>query len=314
MNHKTQILYWNNCWFTNVGEAFIDIGAMKLIQNIFPSANIGCCSNMTHYYVNDCQRGNPDELAEKKLWRTFRPQDYFQADYIILAGMFVSLQLFDDTYTGFQTKRTVDELVRNGAKLIFLGLGAEQYSKEETYEFQKWMEEVNPALIVTRDLETYDNLKDVCPCIRGIDCAFWIDEVFNPKGFLKNDYDIVSFNRSKEPAVFSEKWERSIIRPFHFPYELNSKDIREGILISDTPYDYLTAYANANMVYTDLVHATIISLMYGTPVRYYYVDKRSNTFYSFNEVQDDNGILTVSHEALVTKRQEIEDTIRNYLK
>lgn len=94
MSGKKTILYLNNCWFTNVGEAFIDIGAMRLIQNIFPDKSIGCCSAMSNYYVNNLQNGNFDELARKKCLPTFCAQDYFYADYIILAGMFVSLHLF----------------------------------------------------------------------------------------------------------------------------------------------------------------------------------------------------------------------------
>lgn len=30
-----KIIYDNNCWFTNVGEAFIDIGALQLIKTSF---------------------------------------------------------------------------------------------------------------------------------------------------------------------------------------------------------------------------------------------------------------------------------------
>ncbi len=40
-------------------------------------------------------------------------------------------------------------------------------------------------------------------------------------------------------------------------------------MIFDTPYDYLTVYANARMVYTDLVHTTIVYLMYETQVKYW---------------------------------------------
>ena len=30
-----KIVYFNNCWFTNVGEAFIDLGGMELTKRIF---------------------------------------------------------------------------------------------------------------------------------------------------------------------------------------------------------------------------------------------------------------------------------------
>lgn len=30
----SNVLYYDNCWMTNIGEAFIDIGARKLLENI----------------------------------------------------------------------------------------------------------------------------------------------------------------------------------------------------------------------------------------------------------------------------------------
>lgn len=45
------ILYYNNCWFTNVGEAFIDIGAMELIRRIFKNDTIINISNMSGLYL-----------------------------------------------------------------------------------------------------------------------------------------------------------------------------------------------------------------------------------------------------------------------
>ena len=85
-------------------------------------------------------------------------------------------------------------------------------------------------------------------------------------------------------------------------------------MVSDTPYDYLTLYANARMVYTDLVHATIVSLMYGTPVRYYYVDERSQAFYSLKGLKETNHILTIDQEVLAARRKEIEKQMREVLK
>ena len=46
-----KILYLNNCWFTNVGEAFIDVGGMELARKIFPDSSIACFSAMSNYYV-----------------------------------------------------------------------------------------------------------------------------------------------------------------------------------------------------------------------------------------------------------------------
>ena len=300
-----KIIYDSSCWFTNVGEAFIDIGALQLIKNVFPQASIGCGGNMTHFYVNNSIKGSGQELKQKGFLPRFLPQEYYAADCLILAGMFISKTMFSNG----NTVRYVEKFVQDGSRLVFLGLGGETYDKEEADLFRAWMEKVKPALIMTRDTQTYEMLKNVCPCVNGIDCAFWVNEAFDPRGFVKHDYDIVSFNRTKEPEIFSQKWERDIVRPWHFPFSFRAEHIQEGVLVSDTPYDYLTAYANSRMVYTDLVHATIISLTYGVPVKYYFVDKRSGAFYSLHELENRDGILTIPSAKLEAKKRDLEAKI-----
>ena len=44
------IIYYGNCCATNVGEAFIDIGAMFLLKEAMPDANIIYISPMSKYY------------------------------------------------------------------------------------------------------------------------------------------------------------------------------------------------------------------------------------------------------------------------
>lgn len=41
-----RILYYINCWFTNVGESFVDIGCMQLIHKILGNAQLVNVSNM----------------------------------------------------------------------------------------------------------------------------------------------------------------------------------------------------------------------------------------------------------------------------
>ena len=94
-----KIIYDNNCWFTNVGETFIDIGALQLIKNVFPQASIGCGGNMTHFYVNNSIKGSGQELKQKGFLPRFLPQEYCAADCLILAGMFISKTMFSNGNT-----------------------------------------------------------------------------------------------------------------------------------------------------------------------------------------------------------------------
>lgn len=304
-----KVLYYNNCWFTNVGEAFIDIGAMQLIKNIFDNVQIACVSDMTHYYVHYSKNREKNFLGKNKYdiskHRINAVYENFNADYIILAGMFAS-----ETYLHSPGRIMVDFLVEHGAKLIFLGFGGEKYDERECSSISSYLKSIKPALVVTRDNTTYETYKDCCKCIRGIDCAFWIREVFNPMGFGKRDYSVIAFNRLTDKPKIELDQSEKIVRPWHMQFQYSDKVMEDDILISDTPYDYLTVYANARKVYTDLVHATIISLMYETPVKYWYFDKRSTAFDVFPELKkDSDGFMLLAHTDLCNTQRRIEKEI-----
>lgn len=313
-----RILYFNNCWFTNVGEAFIDIGGMELTRRMFPNAQIACISAMSDYYINrvkvtwqewvrDVKRDfrNIKKQQESPMLSVGLMDNLLDADYVILPGMMATCE-----FLNAKERLMVDNLRSRGCKIIFLGMGGFDYEGEEVYEFSHYLEELKPELVVTRDIPTYKNYMDVANCISGIDCAFWVKDVFNPTGFHNQLYDVVTFNRIGEPPIFTT-WENPIIRPFHMQFAYTQDQYKQNILISDTPYDYLTVYANANKVYTDLVHATIVSLMYGIPVKCWPTDKRSYAFKALDGLEiDGDGFMTIREEALITQKSKILEKIK----
>lgn len=312
-----RILYYNNCWFTNVGEAFIDIGAMRIIENISRMCegfdiSLGAISEMTHFYINNARNTSLREKINSFIKpnnfikNAFMPTDYLCADYIVLAGMFATKEAVHSVMADM-----LRQLRKRGCKVIFLGLGGLKYDEEEKKVFADFIQEVQPSLIITRDKKTYDMYRDYAECIQGIDCAFWVKEAYNPKGFLGEKYNISAFNYTQEP-IYIERLS-NVIRPFHFPYVFSTESEiirKENIMLSDSPYDYLTLYANADKVYTDLVHATLISLMYGVPVKYHNFDSRRDAFESIETIKtDEEGFLFISQEEIENKKREIEKEI-----
>lgn len=305
-----KILYFNNCWFTNVGEAFIDIGGMELTKKIFgEESKIGCLSAMTDYYVNNAPSCNSRRLFGNKIESepiSFRMSDYLTADYVVIPGMVATID-----YLGAPSRKMVDRLAEKGCRPVFLGLGGEQYDNSEIEALKRYFDALKPALIFTRDDDAYEYYKDVAPCVKGVDCAFYSVDVFDPRGFCDKDYDVVTFNRISEPECF--KSYKNVVRPWHMQYQYRKEYGNETIMISDTPYDYLTLYANANHVYTDLVHATIVSLMYGTPVKYWENGKRFKAFYALENLSTDGEFLHVPEESLRKQKirviQEAKDII-----
>lgn len=306
------VLYYDNCWFTNIGESFIDIGAMEIVKEIFQNCKIANISNMSSYYVTEPKRkfGMPTLNMDK--WR-FCLADIlklYHFDCIILAGMFVSKQHL----TG-KVSMMLRAAALENKKIIFLGLGEEPDISEETIEaFKKYLSDIKPALIMTRDQKTYLHLKDCARCIPGIDAAFWVKNVYDPRGFAKQKYDIVAYNRTKEPKKFEKQWEFPIIRPYHFQLSyLGGAELRENTFISDIPYDYITLYANANNVYTDLVHATIISLQFGKKVEYTYTDSRANAFLDLKCISKQDRKISLDEDQLEEIKVNIIHKIKNEL-
>ena len=306
-SYEMKVLYFNNCWFTNVGEAFIDIGGMKLTKIIFgENSRIGCLSAMTNYYMKNAPKRKRFSFNPPSPHLEFVTSDYLNADYIILPGMVGTIE-----FLNAPSRAMVDTLVEKGCKLVFLGLGGEWYTDEETDALKRYFDKVKPTLIISRDNDVYEQYKNVAPCVKGIDCAFWSVDVFDPRGFRDADYDVVTFNRIKEPKLFKDL--KNIVRPKHMQYSFRKEDADKTTLISDTPYDYLTIYANAKHVYTDLVHATIISMMYGTPVKYWENGKRFKAFYALDAIEKQDDFLYAPEESLNRQKTRIVEESKEVL-
>lgn len=301
--NSLNILYYNNCWFTNVGEAFIDIGSMELIQNIFEKSKLINLSNMSKWYIHQKCIEEKVQFEENSC---FSMCDYYLGDYAVFSGMFASEEFLDST-----TCIMIKELSRKGVKIIFLGLGQCTYSEVETKRFREFISQINIKLIVSRDEVVYQNFKDVVPCINGIDCAFWVRNVYDPRCEVTKKYDVVTYNRSTEPQNL--KTENEVIRAYHLQYFFKINKFVPNMLISDTPYDYLTLYANAENVYTDLVHATIISLQYGKHVKFDRVDKRAYAIDALNRIGlnvDEKGRYYIDEKVLELEKKRIIEKIK----
>lgn len=308
-----KVIYFNNCWFTNVGEAFIDVGGIELIRQILgEDIQLACISAMTDYYCRNAPRRNTSRFfkssANLDLSSTFKLSNHLNADYVILPGMVGTQE-----YLAAPSRKMVDTLVEKGCRPIFLGLGCDKYDEKEADALRRYFEDIKPALITSRDNETFEIFKDVAPCVKGIDCALWSVDKFDPRGFVDKSYEVITFNRTIEPQELHSH-QSNVVRPWHMQYSYRYEDYHDSGLISDTPMDYLTLYANAKRVYTDLVHATIVSLMYGTPVKYWRTDKRCQAFYALDDLQDNGGWLSTSEDILQKQKARIVEQAKLVMK
>lgn len=298
-----RVLYYNNCWFTNVGEAFIDIGCMQLIRHIFDGAQLVNVSDMNKWYMEDVwRRENMQNLSQNNCgW--FHMLNYYSGDYFVLAGMFGA-----DEFIKSPSSEEIAKLAEKGVNIIFLGLGQATYSKNETDNFKRYLDRIKPMLIMTRDNDAYENFKNCCPVVKGIDCAFWVNEVYNPRNANSKTYNVITYNRSQEPEEL--KGIPNAVYAWHMNWQIKAQNFKNNFFISDTPYDYLTLYANADRVYTDLVHATIISLQYERRVKFNRVDNRGLAIDALEGLQiDKNGFYFIENKDLEIQKRDIENNL-----
>ena len=92
-------------------------------------------------------------------------------------------------------------------------------------------------------------------------------------------------------------------------------NMRDNQLVSDTPYDYLTIYANADRVYTDLVHASCVALQYGKLVKFSPVDKREAVINALKKLQQvENGFLYLDETDLEEQKEGLVTRISDLLR
>lgn len=297
----------NNCWFTNIGEAFIDIGLKKLMTNVTNNEKkfkLGCVSPMSTMY-----------LPKEARVRAHFNGNLFKPDLLLFGGMYATSQMFNlnDLLAEFRFAKSVKE---NGGQIAFVGLGGINYDSKEREDVLKGLEVLQPLFITTRDKLTYDLYSDYFECKKGLDCAFWVNEEFNPTGMRCEKYVVSTFNRSDEPTEVGQI--KGAVHPWHMQYSLNTRFTKylakSNLFVSDSPFEYLTLYANASKVYTDLVHAVVPSLIYQTPVKYWKVDMRRNAFEHLEYVKTDfDGFMYLDNEKLTTEKKEIENYIKKKL-
>ena len=312
-------------WFTNVGESFINLGATELAKRIWPESNVITCGDMTEYFMLH-ERGVKASFWHKLL-RNYRERekrldqdgmifhfsDAYKPDIIIQCGMLVGDFYLEDYHVDH-----IHDLVKNGARIAYLGVGKADYSDKATVD--KWVEfvnELNPLIVTTRDTTTFNELngKLDCPLVNAIDTAFWLKDAVTIPEFSTTGYDLVTYNRSAEPDYIKEEvWPRKIIRPWHLQFDWEGRHAKKCTFISDSILDYMTLYRNAHEVHTDLVHATIISLQYGVPVKNQPTDGRIKVLENLEGLsKDENGFLHLDIEKLESQKKRVIAGIREKL-
>ncbi|MFR7464372.1 MAG: polysaccharide pyruvyl transferase family protein [Phocaeicola vulgatus] len=280
--------------FNNIGNGFIDLGAEAALMKALPlnaelfkvSSNANFAATMGQMFM---LKENPIinwlwvhtmQRAAKKLhdrsYKTVKTQNIFsmasmvKCDYFIIPGCVLTVPFF--TIYGDLIKRKAEQ----GSKIIFLGASGNFYTEYEVKFVSEYLRKLRPYAIMTRDsslpISTIANFTK--NSYNGIDNVFFVNLLNLPQ--IDTDltpYVVLNIEEPKHYRIKEELKnifkEKNIVYSYHkpFPYTKVSKLVKNGVIVSDNPMDYLLLYRNASEVYSDRVHACIPTLAFGNKAR-----------------------------------------------
>jgi len=279
------ILYYCSGWPINIGNAFLDLGALAILRAALPDANIVLASEMPRWiFFNSLKeqkrskgffKSKSNDLASKHdvMERALDIGAVMKCDLAVFSGMAMCEEFL--TING----PPVLALAERGIPSLLLGTGADHYNKKEEELFGKFLAQLKPMAFISRDEPSFEMFARFVPnSVRGIDCGWFLSSAYTPPPLTLSPYVVSTFDSKPEPDLDAKG--RLIVRshhecwgpsPTHYLRDKNT-------LISDVPYDYLNLYAFAEEVHSDRVHACVAGLSYGRPVRLYSNSPRSALF------------------------------------
>ncbi len=262
-------------WSTNIGNAFIDLGSMAIMQKATINANIHLASTLPNWVFSIFRSRN----------NLFNLQNYAQIDYIVISGAVLSEQWFK------LQGDTLSKLNKKGVKLIINGGGMVEGadSEDEIEKTRKCIKEINPYIFVSRDKKTFESFEDLCDLsYDGIDCGFFVNEAYTPLKMDMPEFVTLNFDKSPAENIPNIDKDKLLIRMHHSFWHnfsiynyirmLKNYYYIKNTLISDIPSDYLNLYANTSVTYSDRVHACVATISYGKPARLFSNSKRAILF------------------------------------
>lgn len=266
------ILYYGGLWPTNIGNAFIDLGALYLLAATAPGTPIFQASRFSRFYAQERAQGRGRCLRNS--WRPFDVAEHAEVDWVVVAGNVTHSDLIR------VEGPTIAALVARGARLVILGGGCSVYDEGEARAFGEFMCRLGAYAFVSRDRYSFERLSGAAAhAFPGIDCAFFLPDAVQPAALRIGRYVACAFDDQRRETEL-ELSGQTVVRARHYSYGIRERFIRklDGTLVSDLPHDYLSLYAGAEVVYSDRVHACVAALAYGGKARLFSSTPRARLF------------------------------------
>lgn len=307
-NVKTiRVLYYGAGWPTNIGNAFIDLGAIAILRTAIPNAQIAFASEMPRWFF-----GMSAKLARNSWPTDFYPKidkaidiaSFTQCDLVVFAGMAMCEEFI------LVNGAPIRALAERGVPVLLLATGGAEYTEKEKALYKNFLRQIKPIGFISRDDRSYEAYSDcVEESYKGIDCGFFLMDAYKPFHLSLPPYIVLAFDSMPEPYIDPEN--RQIIRAHHdcwnpLPHHL----ISDKTLISDIPYDYLALYANAEEVHSDRVHACVAALAYGRKAKFYHPTPRGSLFHAVGAERIKDQLVQLDFQLLTEKKRALISFVR----
>lgn len=176
-------------WGQNIGNAFFNVGGGWLLRQMFPNDQVSEIQDQPAYRTfNKKANGNPKNDVNLL--------EYLDSDYIVLQGPLMTESM--EAVWG----KAFEKFKERGVKVILLGAAGFKFTKEEEEATKRFFDKYPPAIISTRDSDSYERIKDLCEfTYDGLDSAFFIKDAYTPLSWKLPPYYTFCFDRWPEPNV-----------------------------------------------------------------------------------------------------------------
>jgi hypothetical protein len=317
---KFTILYYCSGWPINIGNAFLDLGALAILRAALPDANIVLASEMPRWIFFNSWR---DEKPRKGFFKSMGKGPKSKAEAMENAldigavmkcdlAVFSGMAMCDEFMT--INGPPVLALAERGIPSLLLGAGADHYNKKEEELFGKFLTQLKPMAFISRDEPSFEMFARFVPnSVRGIDCGWFLSNAYTPPPLTLPPYIVSTFDAKPEPDIDAKG--RLVVRSHHECWGPSpSRYLQDkNTLISDVPYDYLNLYAFAEEVHSDRVHACVAGLSYGRPVRLYSDSPRSALFDVLNVGSVRDKVTRIDAEMLAARKRAHIELVRQVI-
>lgn len=179
-------------WAQNVGNAFFNLGGEYVLKRVMGDGAVGFYQDQPNYRtLHNKFKGNPKTYVDFV--------KHLDIDYLVLQGPVLNSwirQSWEDTFKALKGTKT---------KVVFLSSAFFKFKDSDFKAVKSFLEEYPPALISTRDDQSYQILKDWLPDVPkydGIDSGYFLNRCVTP--FKTREgvrYITKNFDRYPEPDI-----------------------------------------------------------------------------------------------------------------